>query len=79
MDDVSFTLEPVPKRLADSAIAYNIEHAARPPIAEAFTFGKVKAAKNYPPFRQIMIGGDRTVWIECPTGKDEYYWRILDP
>ena len=65
---------PLPKRVADSAIAA-LHKSVTPPIK----FPSIAMPPSYPPVRAIVLGRDGTVWIERWTEQPTHTWLLLDP
>ena len=75
---VRFTPVPIPKAVADSAIETEVRHAMRPEFVPVIR-DKVKVPSSYPPFRRVLIGRDRGIWIQVASAKSEARWLVIDP
>jgi hypothetical protein len=76
----TITYRPVaiPREKNDSVINGRIEQTAgRGGFAEAYR--SMRLPTHYPPVRAIVVGRDKTIWLESWTPAAERSWTVLDP
>jgi hypothetical protein len=68
---------PIPRAKNDSAIARALEpFASRPEFVTAYR--NLEVLREYPPVRSILVGRDKTIWLELWTAAAERSWLVLD-
>jgi hypothetical protein len=67
----------IPRAKTDSAIARSLEpFADRPEFVVAYR--NLEVLTHFPPVRSILVGRDRTIWLELWTAAAERSWLVLD-
>jgi hypothetical protein len=80
--DTVFTRElPVPARalpraFADSVLAFRISHTSRPDNVPLYRAMKLR--EYFPPLLGLVVGRDRSVWLELDTVGGGHLWWVLD-
>jgi hypothetical protein len=74
---ITFRPVAIPREKNDSAINSRIaSYANRPEFVAAYK--ALPLLTHYPPVRSILIGRDKTIWIEVWTAAPERSWQVLD-
>jgi hypothetical protein len=74
---VPFRPVAIPRVKYDSAVAERMAVLGnRPGFTEAYR--SLPLLTHYPPVRSILIGHDKTIWLEMWTAAAERSWQVLD-
>lgn len=77
-----FTRElPVPARalsrtFADSVLAFRMSHTSNPQNVPLYRAMKLR--EYFPPLLGLLVGRDRSVWLELDTAGGSHLWWVLD-
>ncbi len=67
---------PLPRRVADSALAFRISHTSHPENVPLYRAMKLR--EYFPPLLGLLVGRDRSVWLELDTIGGGHLWWVLD-
>lgn len=74
-----FVPRPVSQAARDSSDAARRKSMGRAAPTVLAAQPKVPPATTWPPLRRVVVGRDRTVWLERLTGERDHSWLVLDP
>jgi hypothetical protein len=75
----STTLTVVPKKSIDSALARVSSGFRNYPVEELRALVAKEIPPVYPPVQNILIGADKTIWLELHSTTADRQWLELDP